>query len=171
MAITAQELNVILSARDKQFTKAMERAQRRVEKFSAKSQKDLSRTTKAVNALSVAANRIGPAFAFTAVTAGLSNILSAGTATYTITTDDARLEPVLTLPIQAGVFTLTGQSAGVAQTLVVEGVQLYTLTGSDTYFDAGRARRFEYANVANAASLTETQPNSVILVDPNNEAA
>jgi len=75
MAITAQELNVILSARDKQFTKAMERAQRRVEKFSAKSQKDLSRTTKAVNALSVAANRIGPAFAFTAVTAGLSNML------------------------------------------------------------------------------------------------
>ena len=31
MAITAQELNVILSARDKKFTKAMERAQRRVD--------------------------------------------------------------------------------------------------------------------------------------------
>ena len=31
MAITAQELNIILSARDKQFTRAMDRAQRRVD--------------------------------------------------------------------------------------------------------------------------------------------
>ena len=41
MAITAQELNVILSARDRQFTKAMDRTQRRVQGFAAKSQKEL----------------------------------------------------------------------------------------------------------------------------------
>lgn len=63
MAITAQELNVILSARDKQFTKAMERAQRRVERFSAKSQKDLNRTTKAFNSMGRAARSLGPILA------------------------------------------------------------------------------------------------------------
>ena len=51
MAITAQELNVILSARDKQFTRAMDRAQKRVERFAKKSTKDLSKTTKAMNGL------------------------------------------------------------------------------------------------------------------------
>ena len=51
MAITAQELNIILSARDKQFTQAMERNQRRVERFTAKTTKDLGRTTKAFNSM------------------------------------------------------------------------------------------------------------------------
>lgn len=81
MAITAQELNVILSARDKQFTKAMERAQRRVEKFSAKSQKDLSRTTRAVNTLSVAAGKLGGAFTVTAALAGLQQMFRSATET------------------------------------------------------------------------------------------
>ena len=81
MAISAQELNVILSARDKQFTKAMERAQRRVEKFSAKSQKDLSRTTRAVNTLSVAAGKLGGAFTVTAALAGLQQMFRSATET------------------------------------------------------------------------------------------
>jgi hypothetical protein len=63
MAITAQELNIILSARDKQFTRAMDRAQRRVERFSAKSQKDLSRTTKAFNSMGRAARSLAPILA------------------------------------------------------------------------------------------------------------
>ena len=63
MSITAQELNIILSARDKQFTRAMDRAQRRVERFSAKSQKDLSRTTKAFNSMGRAARSLAPILA------------------------------------------------------------------------------------------------------------
>ena len=63
MAITAQELNIILSARDKQFTRAMDRAQRRVERFSAKSQKDLGRTTKAFNSMGRAARSLAPILA------------------------------------------------------------------------------------------------------------
>lgn len=58
MAITAQELNVILSARDRQFTKAMDRAQRRVQGFAAKSQKELGKTTRAMNSLSGAAKKL-----------------------------------------------------------------------------------------------------------------
>ena len=81
MAITAQELNIILSARDKQFTRAMDRAQRRVEKFASKSQKNLSRTTKAVNVLSAAAAKIGPAFTLTAAVAGLQQMFRSATET------------------------------------------------------------------------------------------
>ena len=60
MAITKQELNVILSARDRQFTKAIYRAQRRVQGFGAKSQKELSKTTRAMDGLSGAAKRLAP---------------------------------------------------------------------------------------------------------------
>ena len=37
MAITAQELNIILSAKDKQFAQAMDRASKRVQRFENKS--------------------------------------------------------------------------------------------------------------------------------------
>ena len=63
MAISAQELSVILSARDRQFTKAMDRAQRRVQGFAAKSQKELGKTTRAFNGLSHAAKRLAPILA------------------------------------------------------------------------------------------------------------
>ena len=61
MAISAEKLNIILSARDKEFTKAMDRSQRRVAHFASKSQKNLSKTGKSFNALGDAAKRLGPA--------------------------------------------------------------------------------------------------------------
>ena len=72
MAITAQELNVILSARDKQFTKAMDRAQRRVERFANKSKKDLSKTTQAMNGLTDVFQRFGGVLSAGVLTAGLT---------------------------------------------------------------------------------------------------
>ena len=61
MAINAEKLNIILSARDKEFTKAMDRSQKRVAHFASKSQKNLSKTGKSFNALGDAAKRLGPA--------------------------------------------------------------------------------------------------------------
>lgn len=74
MAITAQELNVILSARDKKFTQAMDRAQRRVEKFAGQSQKQLSSTSVSFDALGKAASRLGPLLAGAFAVSGLQNI-------------------------------------------------------------------------------------------------
>jgi len=51
MAISAEQLNVILSARDREFTRAMERAERRVQRFSNQSNKSLSQTSQAWGAL------------------------------------------------------------------------------------------------------------------------
>ena len=62
MAISAEQLNIILSAKDKEFTRAMDRSQRRVERFAQKSQKQLSRTGKSFNALSNVASKFGSAF-------------------------------------------------------------------------------------------------------------
>ena len=72
--ITAQELNVILSARDREFTKAMDRAQRRVERFSKKSKQDLNKTTLGFNAVAGAAKRLGPLLAGAFATAGAAQI-------------------------------------------------------------------------------------------------
>ena len=75
MAITAQELNIILSARDKQFTKAMDRAQRRVERFANKSKKDLSKTSKAFGGLTGMIGKLGIALSAGAVVSGFARSL------------------------------------------------------------------------------------------------
>jgi hypothetical protein len=61
MAISAEQLNVILSARDREFTRAMDRAQRRVERFSQQSSRNLMTSSKAFTALSGAARAFLPA--------------------------------------------------------------------------------------------------------------
>ena len=77
MAISAQELNVILSARDKQFTKAMDRAQRRVERFANKSKKDLGGTSAAFGQLASAAKRFAPVLAAAFSVNQLQNMVNA----------------------------------------------------------------------------------------------
>lgn len=59
MAISAEQLNIILSAKDKEFARAMERNQRRVERFSKQSQRNLNKTSKSFDLLSSTAARLG----------------------------------------------------------------------------------------------------------------
>ena len=62
MAISAEQLNVILSAKDKEFTRAMDRSQRRVERFSKQSSKSLTKTSKSFSNLALVAKQVaGPA--------------------------------------------------------------------------------------------------------------
>ncbi len=58
MAISAEQLNVILSARDREFTRAMDRAQRRVERFSQQSNRSLMSARGAFTALAGASRRV-----------------------------------------------------------------------------------------------------------------
>lgn len=78
-AISASELNVILQARDKEFTKAMDRAQRRVERFAKQSGKGLSNTTRSFDMLSSAASKLGLAFSAGAVFTGFSALINNAT--------------------------------------------------------------------------------------------
>lgn len=61
MAISAEQLNIILSARDKEFTRAMDRSQRRVERFARQSNKSLKSTSVNFGMLAAAAKRFLPA--------------------------------------------------------------------------------------------------------------
>ena len=63
MAITAEQLNIILSARDKEFTKAMTANQKRVERFAKTSQKNLSKVSKSYNRLGHVARKVAPILA------------------------------------------------------------------------------------------------------------
>ena len=63
MAVTAEQLNIILSAKDKQFNDALKRSQRQVDFFAKKSQRQLSRTATSFNGLGRAAKMLAPALA------------------------------------------------------------------------------------------------------------
>ena len=58
-----ERLNIILAARDREFARAMERNQRRVERFAKQSQRNLSKTSKSFDALGMAAKRMAPLLA------------------------------------------------------------------------------------------------------------
>jgi lambda family phage tail tape measure protein len=77
VAISAQELNIILTAKDKQFAKAMADNQKRVERFAAKSQRDLSKTGKSFSALGTAAKRLAPLLAAAFGARAISNMINA----------------------------------------------------------------------------------------------
>ena len=100
-----------------------------------------------------------------------TQVITADVATFTLTGEDAILDPTISIAPQAGTFTLTGFAAGIANTIDVNVPNAFVLTGQDATLSAGRARRFEYAGVANAAELSQDQPNDAILVQEINEAA
>ena len=75
MAISAQELNVILSARDKQFTQAMDRAQRRVERMSKQSVKELGKTSRAFDNLGKMASQLGGVLSAGALATGFVSLV------------------------------------------------------------------------------------------------
>jgi hypothetical protein len=77
MAISAEQLNVILTAKDKEFARAMQRSQKQVARFASKSQRDLSKTSAAFGALKKAIGPLVAALGARALVNGLSNVVAA----------------------------------------------------------------------------------------------
>lgn len=80
MSTDFERLNIILAARDREFARAMERNQRRVERFARQSQRNLSQTSKSFDALGFAVKRFAPVMAALsagAVVARLQKTISA----------------------------------------------------------------------------------------------
>ena len=75
MAISAQELNIILSARDKEFARAMAANQRRVERFARQSQKELTAASKSFDMLGTAAKRLAPLIAGVVTVRTIQNMI------------------------------------------------------------------------------------------------
>src|SRR6056297_2492842 len=74
MAISAAELNVILSARDKEFQRKMKSAERRVEHFKSKSNRNLTSVSRTFSSLGRAAKRFGPLLAGAFSIATINNL-------------------------------------------------------------------------------------------------
>lgn len=74
MAINAEQLNIILAARDKEFTKAMDRSQRRVERFAKQSQKNLNKAGQSFNQLAMVAKRLAPVIGGAALLSSIKNV-------------------------------------------------------------------------------------------------
>ena len=99
-----------------------------------------------------------------------TEVLIAEGGSFTFTGEEAVIIPSITLVAETGSFSFDGQIAGIAQFEDFASAS-FIFTGVDADLRAGRARRFEFADVANAVTLPQNQANSVIIVDPNNEAA
>ena len=76
MAIKAEELNVILTARDKEFQRKMKAAERRVEYFKKRSNSNLGSVTKSFGGLGRAAAAFLPALSVAALVAGVKRVTS-----------------------------------------------------------------------------------------------
>lgn len=76
MAINAEQLNIILAARDKEFTKAMDRSEKRVANFAKKSQKNLSATSASFAALGRAVGPLVAALSARALVGALQNVVT-----------------------------------------------------------------------------------------------
>ena len=76
MAINAEQLNIILSARDKEFTKAMDRNQKRIERFANGSNKSLGKTSKAFGNLTRSIAALIPALSAGALIASVKQVTS-----------------------------------------------------------------------------------------------
>lgn len=79
MAISAEELNIILSAKDKQFNKAMDRANKKIERFSRQSQKRFNVATKAMDKFTKAAGGLGVVLSVGAVATGFTRLIDNAT--------------------------------------------------------------------------------------------
>ncbi len=77
MAISAEQLNIILSAKDKEFTRAMDRSQKRVERFAKQSNKSLGKTSAAFSKLGGAAAALLPALSAAALISSVKRIVTA----------------------------------------------------------------------------------------------
>ena len=75
MAISAEQLNIILSAKDKEFTRAMDRSQKRVERFAKTSNKSLGETSQAFNKLGGAVTAVVAAMSAGALVSSLKQVV------------------------------------------------------------------------------------------------
>tara|TARA_B100001057_G_C22862991_1_gene955356 strand:- start:2800 stop:4485 length:1686 start_codon:yes stop_codon:yes gene_type:complete len=81
MAISAEELNIILSAKDREFNKKINAANRRVRNFAHQSRKNLNQTTKAMDKLSISAGKLGGVLSIGAISIGFKRLIDNATQT------------------------------------------------------------------------------------------
>jgi len=174
MAISAEQLNIILSARDKEFQRKMRDAERRVQHFKNQSNKNLSSTTKHFSALSKAA-------------AGFLPALSAGVLIQQTRRVVAELDAIGKKADQIGITTdalqelrSVAESAGVSQGSLDSSLERFSKRLGEAEMGMGAAKRaLEELNLSASelndmgldAALSVIADKMSLITDPTERAA
>lgn len=113
MAISAEQLNIILTAKDREFAKAMDANARRIERFAAKSNKEMSGAAKSFDLLNGAVGRLGLTLSAGAVVTGMARSLKSAVDTAAQIDTLARVAGVGTTEFQK--FAIAAQTVGIGQ--------------------------------------------------------
>jgi hypothetical protein len=174
MSTDFQKLNIILAARDREFTRAMERNTRRVERFANKSNRHLSRVSSKFALLGSAAKRLLPALAAGAVVAQVKRIVGSlddigKTADKIGLTTDALQE-----------LRAAAESAGVAQGSLDSSLERFSKRIGEAVLGTGAAKKAleemglearELANMGLDTALGVVADRMAAISDPTERAA
>lgn len=113
MAISAEQLNIILAAKDREFAKAMAANSRRVQKFESDAKKNLSGVSQGFDLLAAAAMRLGTAMSAGGLVVGFAQSIKAAIDTASEISNLARVAGIGTTEFQK--FAAAAQTVGIDQ--------------------------------------------------------
>ncbi len=138
MSDDLERLNIILAARDREFARAMDRNTKRIERFSRRANKDLSRTSKSFDAMGFAAKRLGPVIA----------ALGAGAVIGRLKNTVAALDDIGKTADKMGLTTdalqelrTVAESAGIAQSSLDSSMERFNKRLGEATFGTGAAAK------------------------------
>jgi len=154
MAISAEQLNIILTAKDREFAKAMDANSKRIEGFAKKADKDLSGAGESFNRLANAAK----GFAAVAVFQQLSTAVRGAADKLGDLKDAATSIGITTAALQE--LRYAAQMNGVAQDVLQQGLVVLSKNLGDAAMGGGAAKKS-----LDALGLSAAQLSSVPLPD------
>lgn len=113
MAISAEQLNIILAAKDREFAKAMAANSRRVQKFESDAKKNLSGVSHGFDLLAAAASNLGLAMSAGGLVAGFAQSIKSAIDTAVEISNLARVAGIGTTEFQK--FAAAAQTVGIDQ--------------------------------------------------------
>lgn len=118
MAISAEQLNIILAAKDREFAKAMAANSRRVQKFESDAKKNLSGVSQGFDLLGAAASRLGLTMSAGALATGFVQSIKAAIDTGAEISNLARIAGTGTTEFQK--FAIAAQTVGIDQSKLAD---------------------------------------------------
>ena len=118
MAISAEQLNIILAAKDREFAKAMDRNARRVQKFESDAKKNLSGVSQGFDFLGAAASRLGLTLSAGALATGMIQAIKSAIDVGAQISNLARIAGTGTTEFQK--FAIAAQTVGIDQSKLAD---------------------------------------------------
>jgi hypothetical protein len=118
MAISAEQLNIILAAKDREFAKAMAANSRRIQKFESDAKKNLSGVSQGFDFLGSAASRLGLTMSVGALATGMMHAIKSAIDVGAQISNLARIAGTGTTEFQK--FAIAAQTVGIDQSKLAD---------------------------------------------------